>query len=397
MRITNSMMVNTLNRNVASNLNRMDLLQNQMATGRKFANISDDPVALIYSQSARNMMTRIANFQRSAQTAGNWLRAAEDAIMDTQRTLVDLYVETVNAASDTKGTGEDADKRNIAPAIAQLKKNIVDNLNVTMNNRFMFGGHNTPGDPAGPAHIQDQSTRAFTVENEILHFNGFNISQFDGMPAAAFNYLFNHPQPPDAAALATASGPAMNPPIGDPPTAFDFGAFTLADMQQMHRLMNDVPTFVVGPGIEMPVTANGIDLALFMTPALDEEGNPLTTADGTRVMVMRNVWNVADDLHRKVDAGLPAEQIAASIRPLQDAQNHLLTRTADIGGRVRRLEMLEARYENDLINYERMRSEAEDVDFAESIMNFRMAEAVYQAALSAGARIIQPTLMDFLR
>ena len=44
-----------------------------------------------------------------------------------------------------------------------------------------------------------------------------------------------------------------------------------------------------------------------------------------------------------------------------------------------------------------MKSNAEDVDFAEVIMNQKMAEAVYQASLAAGARIIQPTLMDFLR
>ena len=44
-----------------------------------------------------------------------------------------------------------------------------------------------------------------------------------------------------------------------------------------------------------------------------------------------------------------------------------------------------------------MRSDAEDVDMADVIMYLKMAEAVYQAALSAGARVIQPSLMDFLR
>ena len=34
---------------------------------------------------------------------------------------------------------------------------------------------------------------------------------------------------------------------------------------------------------------------------------------------------------------------------------------------------------------------------AEVIMNLKMQENVYQASLSSGARIIQPTLLDFLR
>jgi flagellar hook-associated protein 3 FlgL len=34
---------------------------------------------------------------------------------------------------------------------------------------------------------------------------------------------------------------------------------------------------------------------------------------------------------------------------------------------------------------------------AEVIMNLKMQENVYRASLSAGARIIQPSLVDFLR
>jgi len=33
----------------------------------------------------------------------------------------------------------------------------------------------------------------------------------------------------------------------------------------------------------------------------------------------------------------------------------------------------------------------------ESIMNLRAVEQTYQASLQAGARIIRPTLLDFLR
>jgi len=371
----------------------MDALQNQMSTGRKFAHISDDPIALIYSQAARNTMTRIVNFQRSVQTAGDWLMQAEDGIMDMQRTMQDLYAATLDASTDAKGIGDESDKRNIAPVIAQLRDNILDNLNITLGNRFMFGGHNTPGDPAET--IDDKTTRPFTIERGNLHFNGFNISQFDGIPSAIFNNLFSSANPPSQVEIDDAfAGTGFNPE--DFGIVDEFGVDT-GNAAIMHRLMNDTPTLAVGPGSNMPITVNGIDLALFMTPGVDENGVPLVDSNGNRVMVMRNLWNVADDLYEKVNSGAPANEIDVSIRPLQDAQNYLLTKAAEIGGRVRRLEMLEARYEQSMINFERIRSEAEDVDFAETLMHFKMAEAVYQAALSAGARIIQPTLMDFLR
>jgi flagellar hook-associated protein 3 FlgL len=42
-------------------------------------------------------------------------------------------------------------------------------------------------------------------------------------------------------------------------------------------------------------------------------------------------------------------------------------------------------------------SENEDVDMAETIMNLQNEENVYRASLSGGARIIQPSLVDFLK
>ena len=39
----------------------------------------------------------------------------------------------------------------------------------------------------------------------------------------------------------------------------------------------------------------------------------------------------------------------------------------------------------------------EDIDLAETIMELKMQEVAYQGALGAGARVLQPTLMDFLR
>ena len=135
----------------------------------------------------------------------------------------------------------------------------------------------------------------------------------------------------------------------------------------------------------MEVTINGIDLVLFQTTGAN--GNYSTY----------NIFNILHEVYEAAARGAPADELDKFISPLQTSQNHLLTKVAEIGGKTRRLELLTSRYEQDYLNYEQMKSDAEDVDMAEVIMYQKMAEAVYQAALSAGARIIQPTLMDFLR
>ena len=365
MRVTNSMLVSNLRKNLNYSMTRMDKLQNQMATGRKYSHISDDPAALIYGMSARNKMARLDNYKSTVSTAQDWLLQAEVGIMELQSTLVNAYELTIDAASDTKGTIPESgsDKPNIAQVVAQLRDHYVDTLNTTFGDKFVFSGYNTPGDPTidpGTGAYLDPTIRAFTVQGDPpqLYFNGFNLSQFDGMSYAEFT---------------------AEPPAG--PMA--------AQIEQLRSLQADVLTFDVGTGVEMQVTMNGIDLLMFATPDTDP--------GGTGEMLIRNSWNVLQELYERTAAGEPAANISRMIAPLQGAQNHLLGKTAEIGGRVRRLELLEARYESDAINYERMRSDAEDADMAEVIMYFKMAEAVHQAALSAGARVIQPTLMDFLR
>jgi flagellar hook-associated protein 3 FlgL len=42
-------------------------------------------------------------------------------------------------------------------------------------------------------------------------------------------------------------------------------------------------------------------------------------------------------------------------------------------------------------------SENENVDMTETIMNLKNEENVYRASLAGGARIIMPSLIDFLR
>jgi flagellar hook-associated protein 3 FlgL len=62
-----------------------------------------------------------------------------------------------------------------------------------------------------------------------------------------------------------------------------------------------------------------------------------------------------------------------------------------------RLELTANRLEDDFINFTSLMSKNEDADIAEVIMNLQNEENVYRASLSAGARVIQPSLVDFLK
>lgn len=70
---------------------------------------------------------------------------------------------------------------------------------------------------------------------------------------------------------------------------------------------------------------------------------------------------------------------------------------SELGARYNRLEMVEARIDQQEVIATRILSDNEDADIERVIMDLTSQESVHRAALSVGARIIQPTLMDFLR
>lgn len=91
------------------------------------------------------------------------------------------------------------------------------------------------------------------------------------------------------------------------------------------------------------------------------------------------------------------ENIEDSIEELDESIGGVLDSRAEIGARMNRLELVENRLADQKIVTTKSLSDNEDVDFAEAITNLITQESLHRAALSAGSRIIQPSLVDFLR
>ena len=89
-------------------------------------------------------------------------------------------------------------------------------------------------------------------------------------------------------------------------------------------------------------------------------------------------------------AGLLLEHIENSLQ-------HLLNQRAVVGARGVRLESTDIRLINRDLGFIKLLSDVEDADLAKLVIQLATYENNYQAALMASARIIQPTLLQFLR
>jgi len=90
------------------------------------------------------------------------------------------------------------------------------------------------------------------------------------------------------------------------------------------------------------------------------------------------------------------EDIDQIIGELDSHLDNLLQKRSELGARMERFYSTEDRLHDENINLKEMRSNVEDLDMAEAITEYSMLENSFQAALATGARMVQPSLVDFL-
>jgi flagellar hook-associated protein 3 FlgL len=117
-------------------------------------------------------------------------------------------------------------------------------------------------------------------------------------------------------------------------------------------------------------------------------------ADGTgRTGLLGTLQQIADDLRSDNQAALGG----ADMQALDQAHDKLIDSRAVVGALTNRLEAASSRLGELEESNTKLLSETEDADMAKTLVDYSMQQAVYQAALKAGAQLIQPSLLDFLR
>ena len=105
-----------------------------------------------------------------------------------------------------------------------------------------------------------------------------------------------------------------------------------------------------------------------------------------------------DQLFTDLSSGADGETISDNnLANMDYSIKNFIERRSEIGGKLKRTENLKSRLEANEIHLKQLKSGNEDADLAETITNLKMEENVYRASLASGARIMQQSLVDFIR
>ncbi len=128
----------------------------------------------------------------------------------------------------------------------------------------------------------------------------------------------------------------------------------------------------LGRGVEIPINKTGSEIFSPLFSVLEEFGLYLQSGDTNSIS-------------------------NNSIAHLDEAFDKFLAIRSDVGACSRRFELSAARLISQEIELEKSLGDAQSADIVKVLTKLKLEESVYRSALAAGARIVQPSLMDFLR
>jgi len=120
-------------------------------------------------------------------------------------------------------------------------------------------------------------------------------------------------------------------------------------------------------------------------------------ADGSRIF--QGAEDVFDALDQLV-VGLQTDDVALihdQIDRFEQAQGQVQMVRAESGAKYQQLQLVEQQTAKLKLTFEEMMDSTEKAIIEETVIDFNNQELAYELALNAAAKIIQPTLMDFLR
>ena len=109
----------------------------------------------------------------------------------------------------------------------------------------------------------------------------------------------------------------------------------------------------------------------------------------------QDIFAVLVDLRDALLADDP-EEVSNLINNVDEATAHVTSLQGEMGGRVQRLELTRSQLERTQVHLGEIISREEDVDMAATIMEMQSAQVALEAGLQTAARVIQPSLVDFL-
>lgn len=397
----------------SSGINRLQELntslnntQQQISTGKRVNQPSDDPVAAARILKLDQELARVETYQRNVDLADNRLKQEESALASSVDVLQRIRELTVQAGNSALSA---SDRQSIA---SELKERLGQFANIA-NSRDASGEYIFSGfqgsikafqqDASGSWNYRgDEGQRVLEIDDGVtvpISDNGKGI--FVNVPAAVTGE--SSPLNTSGAfisgvTLASEADLQAAYPGGFPDDISiqveDDGDIIATDSQGGNLAVTP-PTYQSGE----PFMVAGVEATI--TGPLPATGNvdTYTLKINEKQSVFGTIENLIaglESIDKTTAQGKAAydDLVAQSLTNLDNAQDSIVLKQTELGGRMNAVESTRTFLADSSVYTSEIRSQLEDIDYAEAISNLSFQSFVLQAAQQSFAQVSQLSLFD---
>jgi len=406
MRVTQTMLTNGNLNYINQNYNRYSKIMDQINSGKKITKPSDDPVVAMKGMRYRTEVIEVKQFQRNLNEGFNWMENSDAALEEAGQVLQRIRELSVQASTDSYGEDE---RKNIAKEIERLQEHIVALANTKVGDNYIFNGTDTTNPPINLSEVDMDINKFITDLNAIppvdpdgyvIGYKGQSFEYDAGIGSFIVKPIVNYKNP-DYDSTDPTSAEFLNSPSESITIDAATGKIQYMKLEtfndrdgekrEMTKELTDKNNIVLSKKTAVSTNTQYVKIEIMKGVTI-----PINTKSSKAFSV--ELFSGLESVKKLLnDPTAKGAEITKAIDLIGGFLNDIVSTRAELGAQVNRMEMVENRLLQQEVIATKTMSDNEDIDFERVIIDLKTQESLHRASLATGAKIIQPTLMDFLR
>lgn len=377
---------------------RLSKVQEQLSTGKRIVNPSDDPSGSVRSLELQRAIDTTDQYVKNSDQAYTRLQLEETTLSQMNETLQRIRELAVQANNDSQ---DDESRAGVAVEISQRLEELLGLANTRdSNGEYIFAGYQSQG----TAVTRDASGNfVYNGDQNPRYLQISSVRQI-ALGDAGSDVFFSIP---DGNGTFSTAPAATNTGNG----AIDTGS--LVDVTAW--VEDDYTISFTGPGAYevldgggasiatgtfqsgVPISFNGVEVTITGQPAV---GDTFSVAASQS----KDMFGIVQDLQTALTTGssTPSEKaqfrstVNRALGELDQAMDRVLEVRADIGGRMNAIDSQRNIHETASLNLQQSLSDIQDLDYAEAISRFNQQLVTLQAAQQTYTQVQGLSLFNYI-
>jgi flagellar hook-associated protein 3 FlgL len=414
MRVTDLTKQNSVIRNVSNSADRLQRLQENMASGKRINKLSDDPIGATQVQDYRSKLSYLDRVKQNIQNTYTWLDRSDAELEHIGGMLQRAKQLGLAQANDT---ADESTRRVTAEELQDIINNLVNSGNAKVGKVYIFAGSKTLTRPLDASPINQDAMAnldALPADQRLLENPEDFKGKFEGwsqhpyivkvvregeMGRAEFKVsddggktwsrektllprieLVNESGAPSDKVYMTVPNPGPDA-FGQAPVFPEGMEYHFApNPPYVYKGNEDKRLIAVSEGQLLPINLTCHDL-FFKDPKRDASVDVFDMMYGIKRALEDNDGGTLEKRLNDVDR----------------AFDQLLAKRADIGSVRKEMEDQLTKAKDREFQGTKQLSDIEDLDFPTAVTEMNLADTRNKATLDTSSRLIQPSLLNFLR